>query len=134
MAYSPFISGPMYFVYPDEWRPERWTTQPDFILDKRAYHPFLKGERYTLGQSDRVGTSHNRLVTTVLLTIDTQGPFSCAGKSLALMVAKLVLSYTISLYDFEFPPGEDGSSFLSGCKNQIIIKPGKLECVFTKLS
>lgn len=70
---------------------------------------------------------------TTLLIGDMPGPFSCVGKSLALMVAKLVLSYTISLYDFEFPPGRDGSSFLSGCKNQLIIKPGKLECVFTKL-
>ncbi|KAL2285456.1 hypothetical protein FJTKL_08128 [Diaporthe vaccinii] len=95
--------SPKYFVCPDEWKPERWTTRQDLILDKQAYHPFLKG------------------------------PFSCVGKSLALMVAKLVLSYTISLYDFEFPPGGDGSSFLSGCKNQLIVKPGKLECVFTRL-
>lgn len=50
------------------------------------------------------------------------------------MVAKLVLSYTISFCDFKFPPGQDGSSFLSACKNQLILKPGKLECVFTKLS
>lgn len=70
---------------------------------------------------------------TTLLIGDTPGPFSCVGKSLALMVAKLVLSYTISLYDFELPPGDDGTSFLSGCKNQLIIKPGKLECVFTNL-
>lgn len=45
MACSPFILGPKYFVHPDEWKPERWTTQPDLILDKRAYHPFLKGKR-----------------------------------------------------------------------------------------
>lgn len=49
------------------------------------------------------------------------------------MVAKIVLSYTISFYDFTFPPGQDASSFLSDCKNHFILKPGKLECVFTKL-
>lgn len=43
MTYS-FVSGPDYFVYPDEWIPERWTSRPDLILDKRAYHPFLTGE------------------------------------------------------------------------------------------
>lgn len=43
MAYS-FVSGPNYFVYPDEWIPDRWTSRPDLILDKRAYHPFLTGE------------------------------------------------------------------------------------------
>lgn len=73
------------------------------------------------------------MTTFRLLIGDMPGPFSCVGKSLALMVAKLVISYTISLYDFEFPPGRDGSFFLTGCKNQLIIKPGKLECVFTKL-
>lgn len=50
------------------------------------------------------------------------------------MVAKTVLSYTISSYDFKFPPGHDQSSFLSGCKNRHILKPGKLDCVFTEVS
>lgn len=49
------------------------------------------------------------------------------------MVAKIVLSYTVSLYDFSLPPGQDGSSFLNGCKNQLILKPGELQCVFTEL-
>lgn len=50
------------------------------------------------------------------------------------MVAKLVLSYTITFYDFKFPPGQDASSFLTVCKSQLILKPGKLECVFAKPS
>lgn len=44
MACLPSISGPKYFIYPDEWMPERWTTRPDLILDKQAYHPFLRGK------------------------------------------------------------------------------------------
>jgi hypothetical protein len=50
-----------------------------------------------------------------------------------MMVAKIVLSYTISPYEFGLPSGNDGSSFLDGCKYQIILKPGKLECVLTEL-
>lgn len=45
MACSLHTPDPKYFVCPDEWKPERWTTRPDLILDKRAYHPFIKGER-----------------------------------------------------------------------------------------
>lgn len=43
-THSPLVLGAKYFVYPDEWKPERWTNRPDLILDKRAYHPFLAGE------------------------------------------------------------------------------------------
>lgn len=50
------------------------------------------------------------------------------------MVAKLVIAYTISLYDFKLRPGQDAAAFLRDGKNQLILKPGKLECVFTELS
>lgn len=52
-------SGPKYFVYPDEWKPERWTTQPDLVLDKRAYHPFLKGKHHIRAQPFRIGTFYD---------------------------------------------------------------------------
>ncbi|KAI3392010.1 hypothetical protein diail_6337 [Diaporthe ilicicola] len=102
--------SPRYFMHPDEWMPERWTSRPDLILDKRAYHPFLSGKSSCLG------------------------PFNCVGRRLALMVAKIVLSYTVTLYDFKYPDGQNASSFLSNCKNQLILKPGKLDCIFTELS
>ncbi|KAK7429582.1 hypothetical protein QQZ08_003962 [Neonectria magnoliae] len=39
-----FHRSERYFVRPQDWIPERWTTQPELVLDKRAYHPFSVGE------------------------------------------------------------------------------------------
>ena len=33
-----------YFVKPLEWIPERFTSQPELVLDKRAFHPFSFGK------------------------------------------------------------------------------------------
>lgn len=33
-----------YFKQADEFIVERWTTRPDLIVDRRAFHPFLTGE------------------------------------------------------------------------------------------
>ena len=35
------------FAKPDEWVPERYTTQPKLILDKSAFVPWSIGECYT---------------------------------------------------------------------------------------
>jgi len=32
-----------FFVRPDEFIPERWTTKPDLVIDKRAFIPFNSG-------------------------------------------------------------------------------------------
>lgn len=39
-----FHRSEKFFVKPLEWIPERWTTEPDLIRDKRAFHPFLYGK------------------------------------------------------------------------------------------
>lgn len=62
------------------------------------------------------------------------GPFNCVGKRLALVMARLALSYTVFHYDFELAPGEDGKSFLEQSRNQIILKPRRLSLVFDKLA
>ncbi|KAF7547929.1 hypothetical protein G7Z17_g7386 [Cylindrodendrum hubeiense] len=69
-----------YFVRPGDWIPERWTSQPELVLDKRAYHPF------------------------------SYGPFNCVGQRLAMMTIRLVIAYTVWFCDAEFAPGEDGSA------------------------
>lgn len=51
---------------------------------------------------------------------------------MALIVLRLVLAYTVLNYDFEFAPGEDGTRIHRDAFNQLILKPGKLECVFKK--
>ncbi|KAK0637396.1 cytochrome P450 [Bombardia bombarda] len=35
-----------YIERPDEFIPEQWTTQPELVLDRRAYSPFLQGRHY----------------------------------------------------------------------------------------
>ncbi|KAH7153103.1 cytochrome P450 [Dactylonectria macrodidyma] len=39
-----FHRSECYFVRLRDWIPERWTKQPELVLDKRAYHPFSTGQ------------------------------------------------------------------------------------------
>ncbi|EGR47011.1 uncharacterized protein TRIREDRAFT_64900 [Trichoderma reesei QM6a] len=91
-----------FFREPNKFIPERWTTRPELIIDKRAYHPFLLG------------------------------PHTCVGRRIALIVIRLVLAYTTWYYEFEFAPGEDGVAIDRDAVNGQILKAGKLECVFTQ--
>ncbi|KAF6830293.1 L-ornithine-N5-monooxygenase [Colletotrichum plurivorum] len=91
-----------YWRRPHEFIPERWTTRPDLIIDRRAFVPFHYGR------------------------------FDCVGRRLALNVLRLTIAYTLWNYDFEFAPGEDGRTFENQAKFQLIVKPAKLECVFRK--
>ncbi|KAL7787138.1 cytochrome P450 [Trichoderma ceciliae] len=92
--------SPKYFKEPESFIPERWTTRPDLIIDKRAYHPFLIG------------------------------PYNCAGKKLAMVVLRFVIAYTVWHYEFQFAPGEDGTAIYRDAANQQILKAGKLQCIF----
>ncbi|KAL2879326.1 hypothetical protein SGCOL_005454 [Colletotrichum sp. CLE4] len=91
-----------YWRYPNEFIPERWTTRPELIVDRRAFLPF------------------------------SYGRYDCVGRRLAWNVLRLTIAYTLWNYDFEFAPGEDGKTFREEAKFQLIIKPAKLDCVFTK--
>ncbi|KAK0747207.1 cytochrome P450 [Schizothecium vesticola] len=92
------------FVRPEEFVPERWTSEPGLILDRGAFFPFLSG------------------------------PSNCVGKRLAMMVLRLVLSYTVYGYQFRLAPGEDGSAIYSEAKDNLILKAGPLKVVFDKRS
>ncbi|KAL0935946.1 cytochrome p450 [Colletotrichum truncatum] len=91
-----------YWKQPHEFIPERWTTRPDLILDQRAYVPF------------------------------NYGRFDCVGRRLAYNVIRQTIAYTLWNYDFTFAPGEDGTRLEREAKFHLIIKPGRLDCVFTK--
>ncbi|KAK5651342.1 hypothetical protein OQA88_12575 [Cercophora sp. LCS_1] len=90
------------FVHPEEFIPERWTSKPGLILDRNAFFPFLSG------------------------------PNNCVGKRVAMVVLRLVLSYTVLNYRFEFAPGEDGSAIHREAKDNLILKAGPLNVVFSK--
>lgn len=90
------------FVHPDDFIPERWTTKPGLVLDPAAFFPFLTG------------------------------PNNCVGKRLAMMVLRLVLSYTVFHYEFEFAPGEDGADIYAKAKDNLVLTAGPLNLVFKK--
>ena len=54
------------------------------------------------------------------------------GKRLAMMVARLVLSYTVYNYRFRLAPGEDGTAIRREAKNNLILKAGPLNVVFSR--
>ncbi|KAJ3960404.1 hypothetical protein N0V92_002941 [Colletotrichum tropicale] len=91
-----------YWKQPNEFIPERWTTRPDLIIDRRAFVPFHYGR------------------------------FDCVGKRLAMNVIRMTVAYTLWNYDFEVAPGENAERLHRESKFQLIVKPGSLNCVFKK--
>lgn len=68
----------------------------------------------------------------MVLGIHHLGAYSCPGKRLALMTAKMVLAYTVYYYDFGFAPGEDGSAILEDERDKVLLRAGPLECEFRR--
>jgi cytochrome P450 family 628 len=65
-----------YFEKPHEWVPERWTSRPEMVKDRRAYLPFSMGRTV------------------------------CAGKYFALMEMKVVVAKVVGEFEIGFPKGE----------------------------
>jgi len=91
------------FVQPNEFVPERWTSQPELVLNKTAYMPF------------------------------STGPYNCIGKGLAMMELRSVIARTVNDFDISIPNrvSFDEKSFygnikdhftmgVPGCKMQFI--------------
>lgn len=101
--YTPLYSihrSPAAFEQPNDFVPERWTTRPQLIRNKKAFAPFLIG------------------------------PFSCIGRQLAYaeirtVVSKLVLSFTVALAE-----GESGERLLRGSLDNFTMTIGGLDLVF----
>ncbi|KAH8898737.1 cytochrome P450 [Thozetella sp. PMI_491] len=91
-----------FFARPDEFIVERWTSRPELIHERKAFHPFLIGS------------------------------FNCVGKRLALCLVRNVLASTVWHYDFAFAAGETGEDIHSKAINQLILKAGPLQCIFSK--
>ncbi|EFE38551.1 cytochrome P450 monooxygenase, putative [Trichophyton verrucosum HKI 0517] len=62
-----------YFVQPNHFIPERWSSKPELIIRKDAFNPFLAGR------------------------------YSCAGRPLAMMEMRMLLAMVVRLFDFSFP-------------------------------
>jgi len=93
--------SPKAFAKPDEFIPERWTTQTEMILNKDAFFPFSLGR------------------------------YGCIGKQLAYNELRNVISRLVLEFDVAFAKGEDGSRLLYETKDQFTLGLGGLNVVFT---
>lgn len=83
-----------------EFIPERWTTRPEMIRDKRGFAAF------------------------------SQGRFGCIGKGLAMKTMTYLIKQLVLKYDIEFAPGESGMKLWTGMKDDFTAAPGNLKLVF----
>lgn len=85
----------------DKWIPERWTSQPDMIIDIRGFAPF------------------------------SQGRFSCVGKVLAMSEMRFVIALLIKKFHVEFAGADEGAELFAGLKDQFTAAPGRLDLKFS---
>lgn len=94
---------PRYFVEPDVFIPERWLDRPELVLRKDAFNPFMTG------------------------------PYNCAGKGMAMMELRSVVSRVISEFDVKMPEGFNEEQYWNGIKDQGTAGPPRQEVMFVKL-
>lgn len=92
------------FAKPEEFIPERWTTQPELTLEKGAFFPFIHGR------------------------------YGCIGKQLAYNEMRLVTARVVQEFDIAFAPGEDGTKLLMESQDQFTLGCAPLKVVLTKRS
>ncbi|OKL55370.1 hypothetical protein UA08_09379 [Talaromyces atroroseus] len=90
------------FAQPNQFIPQRWTDRQDLIKDASVYIPF------------------------------GLGPFSCAGKQLALMEIRRVTVDLLSRYDVSFAKGQTHEAFYQGQQDVFTLVCGKLQLLFTE--
>jgi len=95
---------PRYFASPDEFLPERWTTNTELVYDKNASVPFQIG------------------------------PYSCVGKNVALMEMRAVVVQVLRHYSLSLPVGFDEKKWFDGCLDTFTTTTPKLDLVFNKRS
>ena len=109
-----------------EFVPERWTTKPGMIKDKRAYNPFNNGMSHLT--TPYAGIRPGFFVLTQEITI---GRHSCPGKSLGLMEVRLCLSMILSRFHVGYAAGESGKQVWGDMTDSFTANPGPLLLTFT---
>ncbi|KAJ5540922.1 cytochrome P450 [Penicillium frequentans] len=92
------------FVNATDFIPERFSTKPELILDKKAWQPWSLGE------------------------------YQCVGKNLGLMEIRVALALLVMQFDWEFAPGEDGQQMFEGLLDFFTTVPGPLNVVIKERS
>jgi cytochrome P450 len=81
------------FERPDEFVPERWTTQPELIKNKAVFIPF------------------------------STGLYSCAGKNMAMMELRSVAGRVLNEFDVVLPEDFDARAYFAGIRNRFTSGP-----------
>lgn len=95
MHRSDAFEQPLHFI------PERWTTRPELIRNRKAIAPFLIG------------------------------PYSCIGRQLAYNEMRTVAARLVSAFEIALAKGEDGSRLLHGSSDNFTVTIGDLDLIFT---
>ncbi|KAH7136986.1 averantin oxidoreductase [Dactylonectria estremocensis] len=90
------------FDQPNEFVPERWTTQPEMTKDGSIFQPFSFGR------------------------------YSCAGKQLGLMELRYVTSQVLRRYNVRLADGLTPGAFLAGLKDGFTLASPGLKLVLTE--
>lgn len=96
------LIGPDCFVRPNEFIPERWTTNPELILDKSGFTPWGVGHR------------------------------ACLGRGLAEELMRGLMARIIKNLNFRLAPGETGDRVGDDMRDQFVPKTGPLSLCFEK--
>ncbi|QDS68051.1 hypothetical protein FKW77_009742 [Venturia effusa] len=88
------------YVDPEQFIPERWSTQPELIKNKNAFFPF------------------------------SLGSMGCIGKPLALIELRCVLAKLLMAFDVALAPGEDGTELIQKGRDHFTMETGPLNLVF----
>jgi cytochrome P450 len=83
----PMLRDPRHFIDPDVFIPERWLDRPELVLRKDAFTAFM------------------------------MGPYSCVGKSLAMMELRSVVGRVIHEFDVKVPEGFEEVKYWNGIKD-----------------
>jgi len=67
------------FVKPNDFIPERWSSQPELILRRDAFFPF------------------------------SYGAYSCAGRPMAMMELRMVVAMIVKRFSVSIPPEKDAA-------------------------
>ncbi|KAL3474375.1 cytochrome P450 monooxygenase [Aspergillus californicus] len=104
------VQSPLYTIFrdernfarPTEFLPSRWTTEPQLVRNKGVFIPF------------------------------NAGPYSCAGKQLALMELRCVTAGLLHRYDVTLAPGYTKEAFFGGLRDTFTLVVPELPVIFTR--
>ncbi|VUC24617.1 unnamed protein product [Clonostachys rosea] len=100
--FSCVSSDPRFFVQPDEFIPERWTTRPELVRDSSVFAPF------------------------------SFGPYSCVGKQLGLMELRAVTCQILKQFNVGASENNEPNQFHADVRDGLTLITPDLNLVFVQ--